>query len=58
MPEEEIKKIGLSPMEQREAEQDRNFLAIKDMLKDTPGYTYVFTKFFFEDLAELEPSKI
>jgi hypothetical protein len=55
--EAEIKAIGLNPMEVRQAEQDPSFLKIKDMLRESPGYTYVFTKFFFEDLAETEPAQ-
>jgi hypothetical protein len=52
-----LSSIGLDPQEVRRAEQDPNFLKIKDLLKDAPGYTYVFTKFFFEDLSELEPNQ-
>jgi hypothetical protein len=53
--EEEIKKVGLTPIEVRQAENNPEFLKIKELLRDSPGYTYVFTKFFFEDLSELEP---
>lgn len=55
--EETLKKVGLSPMEVREAEQNREFIKIKDLVKDAPGYTYVFTKFYFEDMADLEPQQ-
>lgn len=55
--EEVLKKVGLNPMEVRQAENDPQFLKIKDMVKDSPGYTYVFTKFFFEDLSEIEPEQ-
>jgi len=53
--EEELKKVGLTPIEVRQAENNPQFLKIKELLRDSPGYTYVFTKFFFEDLSELEP---
>jgi hypothetical protein len=49
--------VGLSAQEVRQAENDPQFLKIKELLRETPGYTYVFTKFFFEDLAELEPQQ-
>ena len=56
-PKEGEQPIGLDAREVREAENDKNFLKIKDFCKDNPGYTYVFTKFFFEDLAELEENQ-
>ena len=49
--------IGLSAQEVRQAENDPQFLKIKELLRDNPGYTYVFTKFFFEDLSEIEPQQ-
>lgn len=55
--EEELKKIGLDQMEVRQAENNPEFLKIKDLVKDNPGYTYLFTKFYFEDLVDLEPNQ-
>jgi hypothetical protein len=46
--------VTLSQYEVKDAENDRDFLKIKDMVKDNAGYTYMFTKFFFEDLVEVE----
>ena len=53
-PEVEGKPVSLNPMEVKKAENDPDFLKIKSMLTENPGYTYLFTKFFFEDLSELE----
>jgi hypothetical protein len=44
--------VGLSADEVRAAETNPNFIKIKDMCKDTPGYTYLFTKIFFEEYKE------
>jgi hypothetical protein len=49
--------VNLTPYEAKGAENDRDFLKIKDMLKDNPGYTYAFTKFFFEDMVDTEISQ-
>lgn len=56
-PEVEGKPVSLNPMEVKKAENDPDFLKIKNMLTENPGYTYLFTKFFFEDLSELEPEQ-
>lgn len=50
-------KVTLSPEEIRRAENNQDFLKIKEMLRDNPGYTYTFTKFFFDEqvaMPELE----
>ena len=44
----------LSPEEIRRAENDPNFLKIKDLLKDSPGYVFTFTKFFFDEDVPFE----
>ena len=44
--------IGLSAEEVRAAETNANFIKIKDMCRDNPGYTYLFTKIFFEEYKE------
>lgn len=44
--------IGLSVDEVRLAETNPNFVKIKDMCRDNPGYTYLFTKIFFEEYQE------
>jgi len=48
--------VGLTPQEVKAAEQDRDFLEIVKLAKDMSGYTYVFTKFFYEDLEYLDKS--
>ena len=45
--------VGLTSEEMRKADNDPNFQVIKSMLRDNEGLVYTFTKFFFEDLAEL-----
>jgi ankyrin repeat protein len=42
--------VGLSADEVRLAETNPNFLKIKDMCRDVPGYTFLFTKIYFEEL--------
>ncbi len=44
--------VGLSADEVRAAETNPNFIKIKDMCRDNPGYTYLFTKIFFEEYGE------
>lgn len=44
--------IVLTPEEVRSAENNPNFIKIKEMCRDFPGYTYLFTKIFFEDYSE------
>ena len=44
--------VGLSAEEVRAAETNPNFIKIKDMCRDNPGYTYLFTKIFFEEYKE------
>ena len=46
--------IKLSPEEIHRAENDPNFLKIKKLVEKNPGYTEVFTKFFFRDKATYE----
>lgn len=41
--------VGLSADEVRAIENDSNFLKIKQMCRDNPGLTYLFTKIFYED---------
>jgi len=42
--------VSLSADEVRAAETNPNFLKIKNLCKDVPGYTFLFTKIFFEEL--------
>jgi len=44
--------VGLSSDEVRAAETNPNFLKIKDMCRENPGYTYLFTKIFFDEYKE------
>jgi len=44
----------LTPDEIRRAENNPDFLKIKDLLKDSPGYVYPFTRFFFEEGVPFE----
>lgn len=44
--------VGLSAEEVRAAETNPMFIKIKDMCRDNPGYTYLFTKIFFEEYKE------
>jgi len=44
------KPVSLSADEVRAAETNPNFLKIKNLCKDVPGYTFLFTKIFFEEL--------
>jgi hypothetical protein len=46
-----------TPLDEREirmAENNPNFLKIKDMVRDNPNWTYLFVKFFFEDEISME----
>jgi hypothetical protein len=45
--------VGLTPEEVRRADNDPSFQTIKSILRDNEGLVYTFTKFFFEDLADL-----
>ena len=47
----------LTPEEQRRAENNPDFLKIKEMLRDNPGYVYSFTKFFFEEEVPFDELK-
>jgi len=42
-------RMTLTENEIREAESNRDFIKIRDLLRDNPGYTFAFTKFFFEE---------
>ena len=44
--------IGLSAEEVRASETNPMFIKIKDMCRDNPGYTFLFTKIFFEEYKE------
>jgi hypothetical protein len=44
--------VGLSAEEVRAAETNPNFIKIKDMCRENPGYTYLFTKIFYEEYKE------
>jgi hypothetical protein len=46
--------VGLSAEEVRTAETNPMFTKIKDMCRDNPGYTFLFTKIFFEEYKEDE----
>jgi len=54
---EEAKKITLTPEEVNKAERNPDFLKIKEMLNDNPGYVYAFTKFHFDQDASFESLK-
>ena len=47
-PEVNEKEVGLSPAEQKAAENDADFLKIKNMLSKNDGWTYLFTKLHFD----------
>lgn len=49
--------VKLSPEEARRAENNPEFLQIKAMCSRNPSWTLLFTKFYFEDLSELEPQR-
>ncbi len=51
---EQPAQIKLTPEEIRQAENDPNFLKIKKLVERNPGFTEVFTRFFFRDKASLE----
>jgi len=45
------------PLDEREirmAENNKDFLRIKDMVRETPNWTYLFVKFLFEDEVSFE----
>ena len=44
--------VGLSADEVRAAETNPSFVKIKDMCRENPGYTYLFTKIFFDEYKE------
>lgn len=44
--------VGLSAEEVRAAETNPMFTKVKDMCRENPGYTYLFTKIFFEEYKE------
>jgi len=44
--------VGLSADEVRAAETNPNFIKIKDICRENPGYTYLFTKIFFDEYKE------
>jgi hypothetical protein len=50
-------KETLSPQEVRVAETNPNFLKIKELLRDNPGYVLAFVKFFFEEEVPFEELK-
>lgn len=47
----------LTTEESRRAESNPDFIKIRDMLRDNPGYVYTFTKFFFEYEVPFEELK-
>jgi len=47
-------KIKLTPEEIQMAERDRDFAKIRELCNDSPGNTFAFTKFFFEEEIPLE----
>ena len=49
--------VSLTPEEQRKAESDPNFLKIKELLNDNPGYVYAFTKFFYDEEVPFDELK-
>ena len=44
--------VTLSPEEVRAAETNPNFVKIKELCREVPGYTFLFTKIFFEELEQ------
>jgi hypothetical protein len=46
--------VGLSQEEIRAADNNPSFQKVLTLVKDAQPLAYVFTKFFFEDLAEME----
>ncbi len=51
---EAVEQAKLTPDEIRKAENDADFLKVKKLVERNPGYTEVFTKFFFRDKVSLE----
>ena len=47
----------LTKEEESEIENDKNFQEIKKILKDAPGYVYIFTKFFYTEEISIEELK-
>lgn len=47
----------LSPEEVRKVETNPEFIKIRDMLRDNPGYVYAFTRFFFEEEVPFDDLK-
>ena len=52
--EEDKEKVTLTEEEARRAETNVDFIKIRDMLRDNPGYVFAFTKFFFSDNVPFE----
>lgn len=48
------KPVGLSPKEVKAAENDPTFVKIRKMVEANPGWTFIFTKFHFEEGISLE----
>ena len=48
------KPTGLTAQEVKAAETNPDFLKIKKMLEPNPGWTYMFTKFYFDNNVPLE----
>ncbi len=53
----EIKKEDLKPEQIREIEKLPDYIKIRDLLVKNAGWTYVFTRFHFEDGVEFEELK-
>lgn len=53
---EDPKTIGLTPQEQRMAENNPEFKKVRDLCSQDLPLVFTFTKFYFEDLSELEPN--
>ena len=51
---EELKQITLTPEEVKKVETDPSFLAIKNLVKNDPGYTFLFTKMYNEDFKDTD----
>jgi len=53
---ENPKEIGLTPQEQKMAENDSEFRKVRELCAQDLPLVFTFTKFYFEDLAELDPN--
>lgn len=49
--------LTLTPEESRRAENNADFIKIRDLLRDNPGYVFTFVKFFFEEEVPFEELK-